>query len=348
MRIAVVKSEIYQDLWVSERTSDINTIFKTSLMRCSPIGLLEYADTEFIIIKDTKEYPSRVYTFIPPEHEQASLKYNKDTKILGLPFLDNTYHKHTTITEIADDVSDIQWDKYQIVITINACVPDRIIQQYPQLLWCYYISENETHFMNTLLGKYDIILNQDVQQTHNHPFSIGFPYTFLGPNTLETLSLSQETRYGIFMEINNTQERPVRHIHPAFQYISDICNIPIRIHNQNIVENLKTLTTSKYFVKLFGRQIRGNGVLEAISAGSLVLINKSLIMFTDLIPIECHIESPEDAIEKIKYFERDIDAYHNMVRLQKQLLEENYASNPLKQLYQKYNEKISKNNLNLM
>lgn len=340
MKIAVVKSEIHQDLWVSEITSNINTIFQTSLMRCSPIGLLEYTDTEFIIIKDTNEYPSRVYTSLPPRAEQESLKYNKDVKILGLPFLDNTYHKHTTITEVANYVDKINWSNYHIVITINACVPDRIIQQYPHILWCYYISENEPHFTNILLGNYDIILNQNVQQTQNHPFSIGFPYTFLGPNTLENISVSKETRQGIYMEINNTQERPVRTIHPAFQYISDICKIPINIHNQNIVENLKTLSSSKYFVKLFGRQIRGNGVLEAISAGALVLINKTLVMYSDLIPDECHIETPQDAIEKINYFEKNAHAYESMIRLQKKNLEENYAVNPLNQLYQKYKEKM--------
>ena len=341
LKIAVVKSEIYQDLWISEITSDINTIFNTSLMRCSPIGLLEYTDTEFIIIKDTNEYPSKVYTFIPPYHEQESLKYNRDVKIGGLPFLDNTYHKHTTINEIANNVDSINWNDYQIVITINACIPDRVIHKYSNILWCYYISENEPHFMNTLLGKYDVLLNQDVQN-HSFPnFSIGFPYTFLGPNTLETLSSMKTTsRNGIFMEINNTQERPVKQIPEGFKQISIATNIPIHIHNQNIVENLQTLSQSKYFVKLYGRTIRGNAVLEAISSGTLVLLNKNLIMYHELIPDECHVTTPDDVIEKINYFEKNPDEYERFIKLQKRILEEKYALKPLENLYKKYYEKL--------
>jgi hypothetical protein len=340
IKIAVVKSEIYQDLWISNITTDINTIFKTSLMRCSPIGLLEYAETEFIIINDTNEYPSKEYTFIAPYHEQQTLKYDKQVKIAGLPFLDNTHHKHTTINEVAHNVDSINWSKYQIIITINACIPDRVIQKYPNILWCYYISENEEYFMNKLMGNYDLLLNQDVQNEIFNSFSIGFPYTFLGPNTLETLSEIKNIRNGIFMEINNTKERPVKQIPEGFQEISNATNIPIFIHNQNIIENLKILSKSKYFVKLYGRKIRGNAILEAISSGTLVLLNKDLLIYNNLIPNECHIVTPEDAIEKIRYFENEPNEYKRFIQIQKKILEENYALNPLNNLYKKYYEKI--------
>ena len=340
MKIAVVKSEIYQDLWVSDITSNMNEVFKTSLMRCSPIGLLEYTNTEFIIIKDINEDPCKVYPGVTSYRTQQHLKYQKDTKYPDLPFLDNTHHKHTTINEVAHDVDSINWSEYNIVITINACVPNRIIQNYPHVLWCYYISENESHFMNNLLGNYDILLNQDVQNGIFPSFSIGFPYTFLGPNTLETLT-PIDKKQGIFMEINNTQERPVREIPQGFQHISAATNIQINTHNQNILENLYTLSRSKYFVKIYGRTIRGNAVLEAISSGTLVLLNRDLIMYKDLIPDECHVVTPDDVIEKIRFFENNPIEYENSIKLQKKILEEKYALKPLENLYQKYNEKQS-------
>jgi len=42
---------------------------------------------------------------------------------------------------------------------------------------------------------------------------------------------------------------------------------------------------------LNGRIIRGNSVIEAISANTLVLINKRKLYYNFLIPDECHIQT---------------------------------------------------------
>jgi len=344
-KIAVVKSSIYQDLWVTNITNNIVDIFKSSLVRCSPIGLSELAKTDFIIIKDSHEHPCKIYPYVTSLETQNSLQYEKELKYPDLPFLDNTYHKHTTIDEISHAADDIAWDDYSIVITINACIPDRIIEKYPRTLWCYYASENEDNWLVNKIGKYDVLFNQDVNKKQTD-FSIGFPYTFLGPTTLETIYANlfpsnNKNRHGIFMEINNTTERPVVTIPDSFQYISQMTNIPVYVHQQNIVENLKTISTCSYFIKLHGRQIRGNAVIEAISSGILVLINKKLIMYDNLVPDACHVESPQDVVDKIIFFEKNKNDYEYLITLQKHLLEEYYFKIPFQHLYQKYNEKLA-------
>jgi len=339
LKIALVKSNIFQDLWISDITNDILTVFKTTLMRCSPIGITEKFDTDFFIIRHTDEYPTNLYTFIPSQESQISLKYSKENKIPGLPFLDESYHKNTSIDEVSYDVDNIDWSQYQIIIAYNACIPDRIIHKYSNSLWCYYLSENEECFLNGLFGNYDLLLNQNMIEPTS--FSIGFPYTFLGPYTLKNMYMkyiSSETfvKKGMFIEINNIQQRPVPRELDIFENVSIQCNIPYFIHQQNIVENLTRLVHSRYFIKLYGRTIRGNGVLEAISCGTLVLINKHLLIYTDLIPDECHIETVDDLISKIKFFESNEDIYESMVKEQRCRLEQKYFLNPLNQLYDKY------------
>ena len=353
LKLAVVKSENYSDLWICDKTKNIIQIFKTTLMRCSSIGLLEHFDAEFIIVEDSHEFPCKVYLH-PAADELKNIAHVKENKYnTVLPFLDETYHKDRTIHEVAHDIDTIQWDNYDIVITINACIPNRVIDQYPNVLWCYYISENEESFMQNKLGKYDVLLDQDVNNTNHTSFSIGFPYIFLTPNTLQNVhkqifnkeeneeekEIKEEEKSGIFVEVNNTQERPVQSPKPEFKYISERCNIPLYVHHQNIVENLNTLCNSKYFIKIYGRVIRGNGVIEAISAGTLVLLNKRLIKFNDLIPDECHVETPEDIINKIQYFENNKDKYNDMIKCQRQLLEDRYVKKPIIDLYKKYYEK---------
>jgi len=223
VRIAVVKSSSYQDLWVTDISNVALDIFKSSLMRCSPIGLLELAHTDFIIVKESQEPPCQVIRSCIPDQFKDNLKYSRESKNPSLPFLDETFHKDRSIDEISHSSDDIDWGQYQIVLTINACVPDRVLALYPRVLWCYYVGENDGQ-IDTLLGKYDVILNQDVMRSNLPSHSIGFPYTYVGPTTIEDLNRkgldNDVSKRGIFMEINNTQERPVRTIPAAFVEIS--------------------------------------------------------------------------------------------------------------------------------
>ena len=60
LKLAIVKSSVYQDLWVCEKTKDILKVFKSTMMRTPPIGISEFFDTEFIIVKDVDAYPCNI------------------------------------------------------------------------------------------------------------------------------------------------------------------------------------------------------------------------------------------------------------------------------------------------
>jgi len=350
LRIAYVKSSVYQDLWVCDITNDPIEIFKTTLVRCPPIGLASDFGADFIIVKDIDEYPCNVYKNCLSKDHCDHLKFSKNNKNLGLPFLDESYHNHVTIDSVAHNVDDIDWNKYHIVVCINTCIPERILMKYKMVLWCYLSGENDAKYVSNLISRYDVVLNQDVFLGGSLPnFSIGFPYSFLGPFTIENMLHRMGIFYGnnisekigIYQEINNSTERPVTIAHPGFVDIGLKCNMPIILHSQNIVENITRIYRTKYFVKLFGRVIRGNGILEVISAGTLILMNKNLIMFHDLIPDECHVESSQDVIKKIKYFEENLGEYERLVLEQRHLLNTLYYEKPLSDLYKKFCEKSS-------
>lgn len=347
-KIAFVKSSIYQDLWVSNITNDFAEIYKTTMMRCPAIALAEQFAADFIIVKESNEFPCQINpNCLIPEHKD-NIKYSKEGKNPGLPFLDETYHRNVSIDSVSHNVDEVDWSKYKIVITINACIPSRITTSYPKILWAYYIGENDAYLMNRLIPGYDLILNQDVTLPGLPPFSIGFPYSMVGPTTLEELiqKIGGEengiisVKKGIFMEINNTQERPVKTIPDSFLQISRASSQPIIVHHQNIVENAKLLKNAKYFVKLHGRQIRGNGVLEVISMGTLILINKQLIIYNDLIPDECHVETPEQVAQKIIILDQNPEEYTRLVQLQRERLRIHYFETPMENLFRAYQRKI--------
>ena len=80
------------------------------------------------------------------------------------------------------------------------------------------------------------------------------------------------------------------------------------------------LVKSKYFVKLNGRIIRGNSVIEAISANTLVLINKKQVYYNFLIPDECHIQTKEDIINKINQLNDDNNLYLKLLNRSKRFI----------------------------
>jgi hypothetical protein len=344
IRIAFIKSSLYQDLWVSEKTTDYVQLFKTSMMRCPSLGFAKYLNAEFFIVKDTDEYPCNINKNCLPVQYYDNMKYSKKLKNPTLPFLDETFHADMSIDSVAYDIDRVDWEKYNIVICINTCIPNRIIEKYSNVFWCYYIGENDDYYIHNKVEKYNLFLNQDVCQSGLPSFSIGMPYSLLGPVTLENLyydlnpGCSKPVKKGIFMEINNTTERPVVNIPYEFIQISNSTKQPIYRHEQNIVSNLNNLVKSKYFVKLLGRKLRGNSILETVSAGTLILANKNLVVFSNLILDECHVENFLDVTQTIIYFENNPEHYNHLVYKQRELLYFNYFKYPLENLNNKYLE----------
>lgn len=340
-RIAVVKSSVYQDLWVCPPSKDVKEIFQTTLMRTPPIALAEDYDAEFIIVRDTNEPPCHFNKGTVGANFANNMKYSKENKYPELAFLDNTFHKHTSIDEVAVIADDISWgDRYDIVITINHCIPARITKQYPHILWCYYVGENDLNYTQNVLDGYDIIFDQDYIP-HTQPFKISFPYTFLNTHTLENLyervfgAPPSPSRRGIYMEINNTSERPVVKIPAEFQYIAAQTGHPVVVHHQNIIENLERLCGAKYFVKLLGRQIRGNSVMEAISAGMIVIAPPNRVIYKDLIAGECYAETEEDVCRVIQKIETTPHLYEYILFKQRAALK-NYIHTSIDKLFSAY------------
>jgi hypothetical protein len=341
MKIAVVKSSVYQDLWVTNITNNAYDLFKTSMVRCPPVGLAEEYSADFIIVKDTDEYPCNSNKNCLDTQFTDSIKFSKERKNPGLPFLHEGYHKDISIDSIANLVDSIDWPKYNIVMCINTCIPRRIIEQYPEILWCYWVGENDEHLVMNKIDCYDIVLNQDVTKQGLSDFSIGFPYTYVSPYTIERIvkfyfTIDSVEKRGVYMEINNTTERPVISIPSDFLAISQETGHPIVRHLQDILENAKNLFTSKYYVKLLGRKIRGNSTLECISAGTLVLANDDLLMYPELILQECKIKSYTDAIDKINFFDANPSAYNDAIQRQREILNLIYFKKPYDALIEKY------------
>ena len=334
LKIALVKQEIYQDLYVCsyEEKNSANILF-SSQGRVGPIGLMSELNADFYIVKEESDKETQIYKKVIPHIAKHLyiLKTQTLDKIPGQEFK-QPGSKHPN-GEFAQNCYQINWGQYDIVISINVSLPTKLIMKYPNTLFAYMIGEANLATKRSCFG-YDITLNQMARGivTNKLYGAVDFPYTFVKGDTLKKImyqSLQRTSRNeGVFMEINSTKERPVTKVPEHFKPLEAIGQ-KIILHQQKIENNLKSIYDSKYFVKMGGRTIRGNSVAEAISLGTLAIMNRDEVIHKELIIDECNVKTMEDVIILIQELEQNDEKYNTLLKKQQDLLTHYFFDRPL-------------------
>lgn len=321
MKVALIKQDVYQDLYVGNKEMNISELLFSSSGRVGPIGLFEEFDCDFYIVKEEKSTECHMWKKTMPQmvKEFKKLKTELVTSVKGMEFHVPGSNKPNGFYAVSCD--SINWGMYQIVISINISIPTRIVMKFPKVLWTYMIGEANFAIDKAYFG-YDLCLNQMIRGEQNLINKvIDFPYTFVGPYTLEKIAKNEfgiVEKKGIYGEINTTTERPVKRI-PQFEPISEITGEPILFHKQNIKENLFELYRAKYYLKVGGRITRGNGIIEAISLGTVALLSPDDVICTQILPKEAWVFDSSDAINKINFLNNNPDEYKKLLFLERQL-----------------------------
>jgi hypothetical protein len=224
LKIALVKQEVYQDLYVCPVTEkDPGQILFSSMGRVGPIALMSDLNADFYIVKEESNKETRIYQKVIPhiapylhllKTETLDKIPGQEFKSPGSPYPNGKY---------AVSCYTIDWGQYDIVISINISLPTQLILKYPQTLFAYMIGEANMATGKARFG-YDATLNQMARGRISHKCgAIDFPYTFVAKDTLEKIMQQYlgrpSARKGIFMEINSTTERPVTRIPDHFQTV---------------------------------------------------------------------------------------------------------------------------------
>ncbi|MCC6584944.1 MAG: hypothetical protein IT271_14680 [Chitinophagales bacterium] len=348
LKIAFVKQEVYQDLYVcsNEEKSAGNILF-SSIMRVGPIGLMAENNADFYILSEEYNEETQVYKRVIPRvaDKLQLLKTQTFDTLEGVGFFSpgSPYPNG----KFAVDGKLIDWSIYDVVISINISIPTEIIKKYSDTLFCYMIGEANILSQKVEYG-YDAVLNQNASGKLNiRKGVVDFPYTFLKGNTLEDLlskRFKNRNKRGIYVEINSCKERPVVSIPDDFKIIMQRTGQEIKLHKQNISENLEQLYNSKYYIKYGGRKTRGNGAVEAISSGALVIMNPDEIIYKEILPNETQCKTLEEIIELVIKLENDSDEYDRLLKLQKKIVDFYFYERPLYNLRKMLNLKRIKKN----
>lgn len=324
MKIALVKQDVYQDLYVGNKDMSIADLLYSSAGRVGPISLFEEYDCDFYIVEEENTQECHVWEKVMPKMvtEFRKLKTQTVKSVKGMGFHEPGSDKPNGFYAVK--CSDIPWDIYDAVISINVSIPTRIVQKHPHVLWAYMIGEANFMLDRCYFG-YDVCLNQLIRGENDLIHGvIDFPYTFVNKNQLERILYAEFghiEKKGIYGEINTTIERPVKRI-PQFEPISEATGEPILVHQQNIKKNLLEMYKAKYYLKVGGRQTRGNGAIEAISLGTVVLLAPSDIICGQILPKEAWVFNAEDAIEKINFLNSHPEEYQKLLDLERALVQQ--------------------------
>lgn len=336
LKFALVKQEVYQDLYVAPAGSSAPIdILASSIMRVGPIGLFTRCNCKFYIVKESFTPECQIYRrVIPSIAESLSLLKNNCANYLpGMEFLKPGCK--TAQGEFAVDVKSVNWSDFDVVVSINVSIPSEVVANHKRTLFVYMIGEANMCSDIVRFG-YDACFTQLTRGKVSYDSVIDFPYTFLGDSCLETIM----SRYlgrpsantGVYVEINSCDERPVMRTPHTFLAIENQ-GFKIRLHRQNVMENLTQVYDARYFVKIGGRQIRGNSILEAISCGTLVLLNPKDCTHRELIIPETSISNSSDALRLMRYLDGRPEVYENLLIKQRRRLHQFGFAAPLESVH---------------
>lgn len=271
MKICVVKQHTTYDLYT--RTGpDLRAMVASSNWRSGPVGLWERFDCDFRIVWEHQDWECQI----------------------GQSHWSRYVEGWTTWPEgsTAEVAGDVDWGHYDAVISIDIAVPTRIVRRFPGVMWCYYFIEAGPlgifgRFKGSPYHGYNVFLNHRLckapveagaaelrQMRDSKRCALDFPYYLQSSRSIQDL----------YPELSATQRRGLLFSHHSYSVLSDEERDALRsfgpvLGGYKTIADIHTLeVASKYFViHPRCRPVAGTGVIEAISAGCLVLAPRRLL-----------------------------------------------------------------------
>ena len=356
-RILVVKQDVNEDLYCCQPDAVIVELISSTLLRTGPVSLFSDLDADFRIVTTVDDPECQVW-----QERATHLKW--DTLEFFSSYRDKVPGRDYGQSRWAVKPEEIDFSQYDIVISMDVCVPERITRQFANVLWCYYVREIKApSYQSSLTAPakgQDVVLNHHfrLQPPELPKHVIEFPYhihrsgcfhrlfgveepawsersgIFVDHHTMVELSADQRKALSRFGEVRSTLHDGDREIIPTSEQIAR------RTMDADLREHL---LNSRYFLITPGqRVIFGTAMVEAIAAGCLVVgspasLNRHSFFITDATAAT----NSEDAIERMNMFESDFNLADRERNRQQRLLEYLCFVRPLSHLLDAWQRKIS-------
>lgn len=337
-KILFLKQTVFQDLYCCKNYNSYRDLIFSSLKRTGPVGLFTRLNADFIIVNLVHDIECNIWQQKWYDCKQKPPEFY--LSLIDTPFLGGKRGHLEGQGKYGIDINDIDFSKYDIVISCDISVPTRIVKQNPHIVWCYYISEpcmtayKKSH-QQVLFG-YDLFLNEGFRKIKLNPkprwHEIEFPYFLQYYGCFhDLLGIDKDffERAGIFLESHTSRELDADQINELKSFG------PLGFTEGKTEEIIMGLLKSKYYVRFGGRKLWGNSMIEAIAAGCLALGNPDEFRHVSLFTNKTSVKSFEELTKRIKFFEGNPDEYSRELRKQRRRLDYVCYNRPLRELYKK-------------
>lgn len=281
-KIALVKQNIYRDLYNCEFNASAKDKLLSSNQRTGPVGLLAAFNPDFYIVNVEPDEETSIWT----EKYQHSTHFSREgllaTKEQDFFQIDGGFRKQSNLTV---DLHSVDWNKYDFVITYDYAIPSRVAKAFSSPIWCNYVTEGfmpsfkraieylpdgysinfnhhfrpESELKNLSANLYD-----DVNEGRH---SLDFPYFIQYHGCFhDILGASISTpRSGVVLDPstkNLLSESQINEL-KKFGEVKEISGCVWHV--------IDALINSKYYLRLSDRYVLGNSSIEAVASGCLFI-----------------------------------------------------------------------------
>lgn len=284
-RIALVKQDCNEDLYCHGADASLAEILGSTLLRSGPISLFVELNTHALILRTEPDPECGIWREKSEPLRWAPVEWFES-------FRERIPGRDHGQSRFAKGVDEVDWSKFDLVISVDVSVPARVTTRFPGVVWAYYVRELKTPSYQTSFER--PIVGQDLYLSHrfaprrsrNRSHVVDFPYHFQHCGVFHQIMGSvwpdDRPRSGVFVEYHtarsatDAQLAALSEFGPVYaRRVSDDQFDPVtgeRIPERSMSpEGLNALFSSKYHVKWDGRAIFGTAKVEAIAAGCLVL-----------------------------------------------------------------------------
>ncbi|MBC5796695.1 hypothetical protein H5968_16455 [Sphaerospermopsis sp. LEGE 00249] len=334
-KIAFVKQDVQDDLYCCASNSSVAQLISSTLLRSGPVALFSKFNADFYIVHTEPE-------------QECNIWKEKCTILEWCPIEYFEYFRHHVPgrgygqKNFSISVYDIKWEDYDIVISLDICIPTQLIKKYPAIVWCCYIKEIKTPSYAKSLIKpiagYDLFLNHsfclELDRLRYPSHVIEFPYhlQYFGCfHEIFSLPDIGQKRSGIFLDHHSAVAFSDEELEKLAQFgslsstglikaqkINSMHTIPNRTMDKKF---LSKLVRSKFFIKCGGRNVLGTASVEAISAGCIALSITGQHGQNSIFNEYTSATSLNELVKKIKDLENNPHLYQREVERQRKLID---------------------------
>lgn len=308
LRVAVVKPDTLPDLWCVPPGTTGAALAESTLQRSGPVGLYVDSDCAGFIVRHSDAPESQLWRERVRHCGQKSLEFYA-AEVPGLRARNPRYAAAGTIGDFTVEAESVDWDAFDLVVVFDMAIPSAVAERHPGVTWASMIGEPcclsyaRSHLRCP--PGYSAFLNQRARPAARslNPDEIDFPYYLQRPGCLDTLEGARPgaTRTGTTLEFASGGDGHAA----ALTALAAVG--PMRRTSTDQAALLGDLTHSTYFVKLAGNPLWGNGLIEAIAAGCVVVCDRSEVKNPDVLGALPALRGDRAIVEFVELLERQPD-----------------------------------------